>query len=167
MADLAAGLGLGFAAAGLGTITAAVLPQRIPRWADFTPVADFVPLLTASLQPVSSFIVRTALALLVFAAVDRLTAGWTRRQALFSVLFVVVGLVIGGTAGGDLTEWIVHGLAMAVVLWVAYVFAAILGLNRAFARRDAGLVVMKSDPFLTNLHGDPRWPDFLLMMGLS
>jgi hypothetical protein len=122
LADLAAGFGLGLAAAGLGTLTARLLPQGVPRWAEFGPLADFVPLLTASLQPVSSFILRTGLALLVFAAVDRLTAGWTRRQALFSVLFLVAGFVIGGTGAGDLTEWIAYGVETAVVLWVAYVF---------------------------------------------
>jgi hypothetical protein len=79
-------------------------------------------LLAASLQPVSSFILRTGLALLLFAAVDRFTAGWTRRQALFSVLLVVVGLLLGGAGAGDLTEWIVFGIETAVVLWAAYVF---------------------------------------------
>jgi len=121
-ADLAAGFGLGLAAAGLGTLTAAVLPQDVPRWAEFGPVANFVPLLTAFLQPVSSFILRTGLAVLVFATVDRMTAGWTRRQTGFSILFLVIGLVLGGTGSGDLTEWIVFGVETAVVLWAAYVF---------------------------------------------
>jgi len=120
--DVVAGLGLGLAAAGIGAITGALLPQRVPPWAGFEPVGDFVPLLTASLQPVSSFILRTGLALVLFAAVDRLSSGWTRRPGLFTALFLVVGLVLGGTGAGDVTEWLVFGVETAVVLWVAYVF---------------------------------------------
>jgi adenylate cyclase len=40
-------------------------------------------------------------------------------------------------------------------------------LERAYAQRNAGLSQMKCEPFLHNLHGDPRWPLFLKKMGLA
>jgi serine/threonine-protein kinase len=40
-------------------------------------------------------------------------------------------------------------------------------LERAHQQRDSGLVGLRSDPFLENLHGDPRWIAFMRTMGLA
>jgi TolB-like protein/Flp pilus assembly protein TadD len=40
-------------------------------------------------------------------------------------------------------------------------------LERAHRQRDSGLVGLQLDPFLANLHGDPRWDAFLHTMGLA
>ena len=40
-------------------------------------------------------------------------------------------------------------------------------LERAYAQRNAGLCQMKREPFLRNLHGDPRWQLFLKKMGFA
>jgi len=40
-------------------------------------------------------------------------------------------------------------------------------LERAHRQRDPGLSTLRSDPFLANLHGDPRWSAFVRTMGLA
>jgi hypothetical protein len=40
-------------------------------------------------------------------------------------------------------------------------------LERTYAQRDPGITYMKMDPFLRNLHDDPRWQPFLEKMGLA
>ena len=40
-------------------------------------------------------------------------------------------------------------------------------LERAFELRDAGLMTLKVNPQLENLHGDPRWPRLLAKLGLQ
>lgn len=40
-------------------------------------------------------------------------------------------------------------------------------LEQAYEQRDSGLHEMLNDPFLENLHDDPRWVPFLRRMGLS
>jgi hypothetical protein len=40
-------------------------------------------------------------------------------------------------------------------------------LERTYAQRDPGITYMKMDPFLRNLHDDPRWRPFLEKMGLA
>jgi len=40
-------------------------------------------------------------------------------------------------------------------------------LDRAFDARDSGMVWLLGEPFLINLHDDPRWPALLDKMGLS
>jgi len=39
-------------------------------------------------------------------------------------------------------------------------------LERAYRQRDAGLLGIKIDPFLTSLHGDPRYAALLRKMNL-
>jgi hypothetical protein len=39
-------------------------------------------------------------------------------------------------------------------------------LERAHAQRDAGLLFVKSDPFLSNVRGDPRYTALLKKMNL-
>jgi hypothetical protein len=40
-------------------------------------------------------------------------------------------------------------------------------LERARRQLDPGLASLRIDPFLANLHGDPRWDVFLRTMGLA
>ncbi len=40
-------------------------------------------------------------------------------------------------------------------------------LERARQQRDAGMPIMRADPLLKNLHGDPRWDGLLHSMGLT
>jgi hypothetical protein len=133
--DLAAGFALGLAAAGVLALSTALLPRLYPQWADYGAAPDFVPLLSAALEPLSSFILRTALALVMLTTVHRLTAGWTRRRALCSALLVVAGVLIAGVGADTLVGWIIAGLATGLVLWAAY--ALVL-------RHDLGLVPLVS-----------------------
>jgi serine/threonine-protein kinase len=45
--------------------------------------------------------------------------------------------------------------------------AAFEWFERAYAQRDGGLVMLKTNPRLRSLHGDPRWGVFLKKMGLE
>jgi serine/threonine protein kinase len=40
-------------------------------------------------------------------------------------------------------------------------------LETAYSQRDAGMLILKRDPLLKNLHGDPRWPALLRKMRLA
>jgi adenylate cyclase len=70
----------------------------------------------------------------------------------------------------ELSEKDPEGSAYQIALGYAYRGATDLAfdwLERAFAQRDPGLGVMKCDPLLRNLRGDPRWQPFLEKMGLA
>jgi TolB-like protein/Tfp pilus assembly protein PilF len=66
------------------------------------------------------------------------------------------------------------GFADTVAYQIAEVYAyrgekdrAFEWLERARRQRDGGLVGIRRDPFLANLHGDPRWVAFVRTMGLA
>jgi tetratricopeptide (TPR) repeat protein len=54
-----------------------------------------------------------------------------------------------------------------VYAWRAEKDAAFEWLDRAWARRDGGLVLVKIDPLLASLHSDPRYKALLQRMNLS
>lgn len=54
-----------------------------------------------------------------------------------------------------------------VYAWRAEKDDAFEWLDRAFTRRDGGLVLVKIDPLLGSLHNDPRYKAFLRRMNLS
>jgi tetratricopeptide (TPR) repeat protein len=70
----------------------------------------------------------------------------------------------------ELSEKDPEGSAYQIAQGHAYCGATDLAfewLKRAQMQRDPGLGIMKHDPLLDNLHGDPRWQPFLEKMGLA
>jgi membrane protease YdiL (CAAX protease family) len=119
---IVAGLGLGIALVGLISAAGAVVSQDEPLLADYSSAAAGVPFLSASLGPVSAFVVLTAVVLLVLAAIDRFTLGWTRRRGPFFVCFLVIGWLAAGSSANGLVGWLVGGALTGIVLWAAYAF---------------------------------------------
>jgi serine/threonine protein kinase/tetratricopeptide (TPR) repeat protein len=87
----------------------------------------------------------------------------------------IVHHVLGSGAESDAT---LEGLIEKYAGDAAYQIAEVHGargeverafewLERAYAQRDSGLSVMKVNPRLRSLHGDPRWGAFLKKMGLE
>jgi hypothetical protein len=115
--DIAAGFGLGALVSGLGALGAAVAPAKLPSWPDFGGAADSLPLLAAALGPVSSWVTRTALMLLVLAVVHAVTAGWQRRLGAGSAILVGIGFVIAGSRGVETVPlWLAAGAITGLVL---------------------------------------------------
>ena len=121
--DIAAGFGLGALVSGLGALSAALAPAKLPSWPSIGGAADTLPVLGAALGPVSSWVVATALMLLAVAVVQAVTAGWQRRLAAGCALLIGLGLV---AAGSDSVEtiplWLADGATTGLVLLAAWVF---------------------------------------------
>lgn len=118
-----AGFGLGFVAAGIVAVARALLPSLGPPWGSVEPAGQLVPLLAEIVSPLIGLIGMTLLALVVVAALDRLTAGFTRRRVASAAGAVVLGLVISGMADPDsLTGWLVGGACAGLLLLLAYAF---------------------------------------------
>ncbi len=115
--DIAAGFGLGALVSGLGALGAAVSPAKLPSWPDFGGAADTVPVLAAALGPVSSWVTRTALVLLVLAVIQAVTSGWQRRLGAGSAILVGLGFVITGSGGVETVPlWLAEGAIAGLVL---------------------------------------------------
>jgi TolB-like protein/Tfp pilus assembly protein PilF len=86
----------------------------------------------------------------------------------------IVQYVLGDAGASDAAlEALIdkHGEDSAYLVAMVYAFRdeidlAFDWLDRAYNKRDTGLPFMLLEPFLANLHDDPRWTDFLEKMGL-
>jgi len=115
------GLSFGLLMAGLAALSVFLMPANKPAWAQYAAAGTYVPLLEASLGPISGYLMQTTLLLLIFTAVDRFTNGWNRRQILFSVLLVLFGLILSGSRSVEtIPSWLLSGLFMGAVLLAAY-----------------------------------------------
>jgi len=117
------GLSLGLLMAGIAALSVFLTPSHKPLWASYDAAGTYVPMIAASLGPLNGYIMQTTLLLLIFTAVDRFTNGWSRRQALFSVLLVLFGLILTGSRSVEtIPSWLLSGLFMGAVLLAAYLF---------------------------------------------
>ncbi|MDZ7292926.1 MAG: CPBP family intramembrane metalloprotease [candidate division KSB1 bacterium] len=117
------GLALGVFAAGLFAAIAFFAPSLQPHWVKYGAAGNYWPLVEAALDPPGRLILQTTLLLLVFAAVDQFTAGWSRKRVLFSILVILLGLVFTGSRSVEtLPFWLISGLLTGVVLLLAHVF---------------------------------------------
>ena len=115
---IAAGL---FAAA----VTAGAAWLRTPVWARTTDVAaagTIAPVLQAAIDPITRVLMVSAVMLALLLAVDRLTAGWTRRRGLGVIALAIVGFLAGGApAGAHISGWLAGSLVTAAALTFATV----------------------------------------------
>lgn len=112
---------LGVLVAGIAASVAAFAPQQAPRWPAYGPAGTAAPWLAATLGPLDGFITTAVLLLLVFVAVDRWSAGWTRRQGLLTAVFLLAGLVLAGMESVEsLLAWLAAGLLAGAGMWAAY-----------------------------------------------
>ena len=101
----------------------ALVGARGPAWPSYAGATSFVPLVASAVNPIVTLLTRIVALLLVVSIANRVTAGWTRRRALASVLLAVIGGVLG-TAGSpaDLGPWIVSAIGIGLLFVAAYIF---------------------------------------------
>ncbi|MCP4656149.1 MAG: CPBP family intramembrane metalloprotease, partial [bacterium] len=115
------GLALGTAVAGLTALASRVRPALAPEWPDYAAAAGWLPFFAAALFPLATFVGTATVALLIFTAVDRFSAAWTRRRVLSAGILLVVGLVVSGGAVTTVRWWLADGVLLGAMLIVAYV----------------------------------------------
>jgi hypothetical protein len=81
-----------------------------------------VPFLSATTNPIVAMLTRLIVLLLIVAAVDRITAGWTRRRVLAAALLWIVGGLLGATGSPEnLLPWIASAAVAGTLLVAAYI----------------------------------------------
>ncbi|PWB70861.1 MAG: hypothetical protein C3F15_13370 [Holophagae bacterium] len=122
VADVAVAAGLGFAVAGVAAAAGKAATRLDPTWPSFETAGARSPFLAGVLDPISGWIVGTALLLLILAFVEVASRGWTRWRAPLSAGLLVAGLVLAGSDGVDtVPRWLAAGAVTGLLLWLAYV----------------------------------------------
>jgi hypothetical protein len=117
------GIALGVIGAAVQTL-GATLGSDAPVWPSYAGATAMMPSLVMALSSLSTLLARTAFLLLLVAAADRLTEGWTRRRAIAGVLLVIVGGLLGGAGSPQsLMPWVAFTTLAGVLLAAGYVVA--------------------------------------------
>ncbi len=114
-------LSAGFFIAGLLAITNLFEPAYQPSWPDYTLSALALPVL-GGLGNINSFLTTVALYIFIFFALDRFTDGWTKKQWIFALLFILSIILINRPANPDVAYWLLTGLAKGIIYLLLYIF---------------------------------------------
>ena len=111
----------GFLVAGILALTNLFEPIWQPSWPDYTLSGLALPVL-GGLGNLNSFMTTVALYIFLFFALDRFTAGWTKKQWLFGSLFILIILLSNRPTNPVLTYWLTTGLIKGIVYLSVYLF---------------------------------------------
>jgi hypothetical protein len=121
---VAAQLGVALGLVGVA-LAAAAAWLRTPAWASFpdiAPVGTLMPIVEVALDPVTGFLTRTAILVVLLAVIHEITAGWTRRRLPGALALVIVGFLGSGPpVGMEIGGWIAAGMLTGAGLLAAYV----------------------------------------------
>jgi hypothetical protein len=124
LSSWAVGFSVGSLTAGLSAIASRLEPSLSPKWADYTPLEAYVPLLVRILDPVADYLTQATIALFVVALVHRFTRGWMKRKPIAVLLMVLFGFVVTGMQGIEaIPAWLGSGLILGLLLSMAYLVA--------------------------------------------
>ncbi|MBD3224793.1 MAG: CPBP family intramembrane metalloprotease, partial [Caldithrix sp.] len=118
---LISGVSTGAIMVGVSTIVSAFEPSFNPVWAKYTSLTNYLPFLEG-VNSAWRFILLTTLYLFMFTALHRLTGYWQKRRALYSILFILVGIIVSGSTDTTIGYWLLSGVAISLVYWLLYVF---------------------------------------------
>ncbi len=129
---LGIGISLGLIFAGARAAIQLLIPTVKPFWAEFTPLsAVSIPFGTISLI-FDRYIVITSILFMAMYALDYLTAHWTKRRIVGSLLYIAALTFMHGYYGIDVVwHWLVTGLVYAIISLLSYIIVL---------RHDLGLI---------------------------
>jgi hypothetical protein len=123
------GVPLGLVAGGAGALLVAVLPSTGPTFLGYGPAGARIPALSAALDPVVGIIFLAAVVLLVLAALDRTTDGWSRSRVRGGVLALAAGIALSGDlAGQGLAAWLTGSVLAGVGMIALFLVVRSMGI---------------------------------------
>ena len=120
MPPIIPGLALGCAVVLVEAVMGKIAPSLAPLWGSISAAGDYSPVVGTAIGPITQYVARTALFLLVFTTADRITKGWTQKKGLLTGAFVLLGFAYSGTLINSLPMWLLAGPQTAAVLFLTY-----------------------------------------------
>jgi hypothetical protein len=106
-------------------VSAAGTWLRTPPWAripDITPLNTVIPFVEVATDPIPGFLIRLAVLLALFIAIDRVTTGWTRLRVPAAIGLALAGFVAAGPpTGAGVSGWLAAAALTASALVIVYV----------------------------------------------
>ncbi|MEA3499991.1 MAG: type II CAAX endopeptidase family protein [Candidatus Marinimicrobia bacterium] len=133
------GVSLGLLILGIMALINNFAPSLSPHFGNYSSANNYLPFLGVSVDAILSFIKGATIALLIFAAINRLSNNWRNKKFvyLFSVTIILLGisfnLLIGNTTSTTILFSIIAGLILGAVYLMFYIL---------FYRRNLNWIVI-------------------------
>jgi membrane protease YdiL (CAAX protease family) len=116
------GCGMGMAAAALNSLIEGFRDSANPLFPTVHYAGFYFPVLGPAAEVAMEVLTRAVFLLMVYAALDRLTGGWTRRRVLWgAVAFLCFAIITQPSSAPSLTVWAVTALLGGLLLTGSYV----------------------------------------------
>jgi hypothetical protein len=101
----------------------ALMRGAAPPWPDDSALGTYIPMLAWAIDRIPPLMMRSITLLALLTAIDDFSDGWTRHRALYTLVLIAAGALLG-TRPDDLSfaEWLPIGAAAGTALFLAYVF---------------------------------------------
>jgi len=118
--DLIEGIAIGIGLAGFFTFTNSMQPNLSPMWPALSQGGAAIPFLGVYISALGSFIISAAFMTFVVLFISEKTGSWSTRKSLFTIVFLLLGLMIAGEDGvTGIGSWIITGLLTGgLFLWL-------------------------------------------------
>jgi hypothetical protein len=96
-------------------------PDLSPEFADYRSAAAYLPWISLSLSGTQTWVVATAVMLLAFGMLERISQAGNRRRGVTLILCIILGLVLSGTEAVETVGyWFLSGSLFGLMLWLVY-----------------------------------------------
>jgi hypothetical protein len=118
--DIIEGIAIGIGLAGFFTFTNSMQPNLSPVWPAVSQGASAIPFLGIYISAIGTFIISAAFMTFVVLFISEKTGSWSTRKGLFTIVFLLFGLMIAGENGvTGIGSWIISGLLTGgLFLWL-------------------------------------------------
>jgi hypothetical protein len=119
--SLVIGSAIGVMVAGFSSFLTNFLPSSGPIWAEYEAAGSYLPIIQTILSHIKSFIILSAVLLLLFALMDRFTKGWTYRRVLFATFMIIFWIAFVAVIDDNISYWLVKGFSTGILLFLFYI----------------------------------------------
>jgi len=116
------GISAGTFYAGISALLKHIGPNLQPLWPDYDYIGAHIPWLNMALINGTLFVTLFIQAFLIFVGIDYATQGWQRRKIIGSILCILLGIGLTGTASIEtITWWLISGFIRGIVFLLLYI----------------------------------------------
>jgi len=118
---LVVGSSIGVLVKGFSSFLAYFLPSTGPTWAKYEAAGSYLPIIEVALSPLKLFVILSAVILLLFASIDKLTKNWTYRRVFYAACMITFWLAFVAVIDDNISYWLVKGFSTGILLFLFYI----------------------------------------------
>jgi hypothetical protein len=122
LTTIVSGYGIGIIFIALMAIVQKIIPSLKPLWPDYVPLSATIPIVSAIIQHLLSYISITAYYLFAYAIINQATHYWYKNKMIVTAFFMISGFLLPLPSFAFLPLWIIAGSVIGITVLCIYVY---------------------------------------------